>query len=129
MQGRSAQFDLTISKPHTAVSAVDVIQDGKVVQQLAVHSGSVTADRMAAQMRTMECEVSDPTGTLTPVDMNSLLAPFGTRIQMFRGVRNKSVSTQSVLYNTAASWVPSGQSTGIFNGTKVGSDGSLTLGP
>lgn len=129
MQGRSAQFDTTISKPHTAVAAVNVIQDGKVVQQLAVHSGSVPADRMAAQMRSMECQVSDPTGTLTPVDMNSLLAPFGTRIQMFRGVQNSSVSVQSAVYGTASSWVPSGRSTGVFVSTKVDADGFLTLGP
>jgi hypothetical protein len=130
MQGRSAQFDVTIkTSGHTPVAAVNIIQDGKVVWKPPVISGSVTADRTAANMRTMTCVIVDPTGEYTPVDMNSLVTPYGTHIQMFKGARNNSVDTRSTLYGTAASWVPSGQSTGMFNGTKVSATGSLTLGP
>lgn len=130
MQARSPEFDATITKPHTAVQQVDVIQNGKVVDQLAIHSGSVAADRTAAQMRTFEVEVSDPNGTLTPDGMTSELAPFGTRIQLYKGVRISDVQVQTVFYGTLDSWVPSGVSTGTLSSTLVDpSDGSITLGP
>lgn len=131
MQGRSAAFDATVSKPHRAVSRADVIQDGKVVAQLtAAHTGSVTADRTAAQMRSFEVELSDPDGSLTPEGMGSLLAPFGTRLLISKGARISSVAIQAAFYGTPASWVPSGNSTGVFSSTLVDpSDGSLTLGP
>lgn len=129
MQGRSAEFDATISKPHTAVSQCDVIVDGKVTARLPIHSGNVVADRMAAIMRSFELEVSDPDGTLAPTGMDSDLAPFGRRIQMYRGVRNSDTEFQSVLYNAANPWTVSGQSAGVFVSVKVDSNGALTLGP
>lgn len=129
MQGHSDRFDTAISKPHTAVFRADAIQDGKVVDQLPLHAGSVAADRTAAQMRSFEVEVSDPDGTRTPEGMTSLFAPFGTRMQLWRGVRISDVETQEVFYQSAASWVPSGNSTGVLNSVKVDTDGSITLGP
>lgn len=130
MQGRSPEFDATISKSHTAVQQVDVIRDGKVVDQLAIHAGSVTADRTAAQMRTFEIDVSDPNGTLVPDGMTSELAPFGTRVQLRKGVRISNVQVQAVFYGTTASWVPSGTSTGVLSSVLIDpSDGSITLGP
>lgn len=129
MQEHSDTFDATISKPHTAVSRVDVIEDGKVTAQLAIHAGAVTADRMAAIMRSFELEVSDPDGTLAPTGMDSDLAPFGRRIQMYRGVRTSDTEFQSVLYNAANPWTVSGVSTGVFVSVKVDSNGALTLGP
>lgn len=129
MQGRSAEYDATVVKSHIAVSAVDVIQDGKVVLQPQCHAGSVKADRMSDQMREFQVDLSDPDGTLTPEDMNSLLAPFGTRIQLFKGVRLSSTDTHQASYGSSNSWVPSSSSTGILNGTTVAPDGSLTLGP
>lgn len=129
MQGRSDEFDATISKPHTAVNQCDVIVDGKVVMRLPIHSGAVTADRMAAIMRSFEVEVSDPDGTLAPTGMDSPLAPFGRRIQLYRGVRNSDVEIESVLYNPANPWTVSGQSAGVFVSVKVDGSGNLTLGP
>lgn len=129
MQGRSAEFDATISKPHQAVSQCDVIVDGKVTARLSIHSGAVTADRMAAQMRSFEVEAADPDGTLSPTGMDSDLAPFGRRIQLYRGVRNSDVEIESVLYNAANPWTVSGQSNGVFVSVKVDGSGNLTLGP
>ncbi|HEY2088689.1 MAG TPA: hypothetical protein VGH54_22040 [Mycobacterium sp.] len=81
-------------------------------------------------MRSFEVELADPAGTLTPEGMSSMLAPFGTRMQLYRGVRISSVDVQSVFYGSAASWVPSGSSTGVLCSTLIDpSDGSLTLGP
>lgn len=129
MQGRSAEYDATVVNSHIAVSECDIIQDGKTVLQPPAHSGSVTADRMSDQMRSFQVEISDPDGTLTPVDMNSILAPFGTRMQLRKGVRIVSVDTHAVIYGIEQAWLPSGFSTGVMNGVKVIGDGSLTLGP
>lgn len=130
MQGRSPEFDATVSKPHTALQQVDVLQNGKVVDRLLIHAGSVTADRTAAQMRTFEVEVADPKGTLAPEGMASELAPFGTRVQLYKGARISNVQVQAVFYGTTTSWVPSGASAGALVSTLVDpSDGSITLGP
>jgi hypothetical protein len=128
MQGRSSAFDATARKPHTAVSRVDVIQNGKVVDQLNVHAGSVTADRTAAQMRSFQVEVSDPAGTLTPEGMSSEIAPFGTRVQIWRGVRIKNTEIEDVMYNSGNPWTPR-TPTGAMNGVKIDTDGGLVLGP
>jgi hypothetical protein len=128
MQGRPPEFDPTVRKPHTAVSRVDVIQNGKVVDQLLVHAGAVSADRMAATMRTFQVDVSDPTGTLTPEGMTSELAPFGTRIQIWRGARIKNTETQTASYNAANPWTPL-TPTGVMDGVKIDTDGGLILGP
>ena len=128
MQGRSPEFDATVKYPHVAVQQVSVIRDGKVVDELNVHAGSVTADRTAAQMRTFEIDVADPNGTLAPEDMTSELAPFGTRIQLYKGVRVSNVQVQAAFYGTSTSWVPT--STGSMSSVLVDpSDNSITLGP
>ncbi len=128
MQGRSAAFDAAISKPHTPVQRCDVLQNGKVVDTLALHAGSVSADRTAAQMRTFEVDAADPNGTLTPEGMTSELAPFWTRIQLYKGVRISSVQVQAVFYGTTTSWAPT--STGSLSSVMIdSSDNSITLGP
>jgi hypothetical protein len=128
MQGRTPEFDATVSKPHRAVSRVDILQNGKVVNELAIHAGSVTADRTAAQMRSFQVEVSDPDGTLTPEDMTSQIAPFGTRVQIWRGVRIQNTQTVTGFYNAAHPWTPL-TPTGDLNGLKIDTDGGLILGP
>lgn len=128
MQGRSPEYDVTYSKPHTAVYAADVIQDNKVVDKLEVHSGSVAADRTAANMRSFQLELIDRTGTLTPTDMTSTLAPFGTRMQIYRGVRIKNTDTVGARYDAANPWT-STTPDGVTNGVTVDTDGALILGP
>jgi hypothetical protein len=128
VQGFSSDFATTIQTPHTAVVAAEAIQNGKVVADLEVHAGSVTADRTAAQMRTMQFEIIDRDGTLTPDGMTSLLAPFGTRIQLYRGVRIKNVAVQSAVYNAANPWTPR-TSTGVMSGVRIDANGNLVLGP
>jgi hypothetical protein len=106
-----------------------VIDDGKIIDELPLHSGGVTADRTQAIMRSFEIEVADPDGTRTPTDMTSELAPFGNRIQLERGVRISDVEFQTVQYNAANPWTVSNTSTGVFNSMKVDGSGNLTLGP
>lgn len=129
MRGRSAAFDQTVSGSHVSTARCDVIQDQKVVATLVVHSGSVTADRTAAQMRSFDIEVTDPTGTLTPEGMGALLAPFGTRLQLWRGVQLGSTDTVSQVCNTQASWAVSDTSTGVMNSVVASASGALTLLP
>lgn len=129
MRGTSPDFDAAVVQSHQAISQVDVIQNGKVIRQLAVHSGTVKADRTAAQQRSFDVECSDPSGDLTPNGISALLAPFGTRLQIYRGVRIENVETVVSFHNTASSW--SVVSTfGQLNGV-VGdpSTGGLRLGP
>lgn len=129
MRGFSAEFGEIVKASHTAVCRVDVIQNDKIVRQLDVHSGSMTADRTAAQLRSFQIKVSDPDKGLTPASMASLLAPFGTRLQLWRGVQLTDVTLVATFHNTQPSWV-STTPTGVNNGT-VGSatDGALIMGP
>lgn len=129
MRGTSPDFDAAVGRSHTAISQVDVIQNGKVIRQLAVHSGSVKADRTAAQQRSFDVECSDQDGTLTPDGISAVLAPFGTRLQIYRGVRIENVQTVVGHFDTVSSWQVS-STFGMLNGV-VGdpSTGSLRLGP
>lgn len=128
MEGRSSAFDETVQGSHTAVSGASIIQNGKVVGNLEIFSGSVSADRTAAQMRSFEVDAVDRHGTLIPTDMRSTLAPFGTRIQLYRGVRIKATQTVGVMHNAANPWTPQ-TPIGVMNGVKIDTDGGLILGP
>jgi hypothetical protein len=127
MQGFSSAFAETIQDNHTAVASAQLVQDGAVIANLEVHAGSVTADRTAAQMRSFEFEIIDRDGTLAPTSMTSPLAPFGSQILLKKGVRNKSVGVQSVVYDAANPWTPQ-TSTGQIVSLGIDSDGSLTMG-
>lgn len=131
MRGCSSVFKTaTVTPGTTAVCRVDVVSaDGKVVLQLPVHDGEVTADRTAAQMRNFSVEVSDPFRSLTPSGMQSLLAPFGAHLQLWRGVRLSSAQTLVALYNTQSSWTVKssfGQMVGVVGDPVTG---GLRLGP
>lgn len=128
MQGFSDEFAETVQGSHTAVLVVQLIQNGKVVAMVQPHAGSVSADRTAAQLRTIQFEVVDQDGTLTPTGMGSLLAPFGTRVQVYRGVRIDNTETLSAVYGGANSWTPQ-TPTGEMTGVKIDGSGNLVLGP
>ena len=124
MQATSSAFQTAVQGSHQSVCLVNVIQNGKVVSTLDVYDGSVSADRTAAQQRRFTASVGDPDGELTPADISSMLAPFGTRLQLFRGIRLASVATVSRLDHTVATW-----SEGTNNGTIADpTTGDLILG-
>jgi hypothetical protein len=127
VQGHSPEFDAAVRNSHVAVSKADLISDGKTIRQLEVHAGAVTADRTAAQMRSFGIDIIDRDGTLLPTGMGSDLAPFGSRIQLYRGVRLENVETVSLVRGPGASWTPT--ATGVMNGVSVDVDGGLILGP
>jgi hypothetical protein len=128
MRGHSNDLAATVQGSHVAVTTVSVIRDGKVVRTLDVHSGTVTSDATQAQRTTIEIEVSDPDGDLTPDDMESLLSPFGTRIQVDRGARLDDVDLRVQTNGVYQGWAVSGVSTGILNGLLDDGTG-LRLGP
>jgi hypothetical protein len=128
MQGISPEAAVVLRKSHTAVSRADLISDGKIIRQLEVHAGAVTADRTAAQMRSFGIDIIDRDGTLLPTGMGSDLAPFGSRVQLYRGVRLVSVEVLSAQYDVTHPWTPQ-TSTGSMNGVKIDVDGGLVLGP
>lgn len=126
MQGTSDAFQQLVQTTHESVSEVDIIQNGKVVLQLEGFDGQVTSDATAAQMSSCTISVADPTGTLTPVDMASVLAPFGTRMQVKRGVRIPGSQTITQL--------DTGANGGFAQGTNIGAvadgtTGYLRIGP
>jgi hypothetical protein len=128
VQGHSADFDDTVRRPHTAVSRADLITDGKVIRELEVHAGAVTADRTAAQMRSFSIDVLDRDGTLLPTGMGSDLAPFGARVQLYRGVRISNTDTIAAQYDATHAWTAQ-TPTGSMNGVTIDVDGGLVLGP
>jgi hypothetical protein len=128
VQGHSAEFDEALRLSHTAVSRAELISDGKVIRELEVHAGSVTADRTAAQMRSFGIDILDRDGTLLPTGMGSDLAPFGSRIQLYRGVRLENVQTIEARYDATNPWTAQ-TPTGAMNGVKIDVDGGLVLGP
>jgi hypothetical protein len=124
MQPTSLDFQTTVQGSHQSVCRVDIIQNGSVVMQLPIVDGSVTADRTAAQMRQFDATLGDPDGSLTPADMSAVLAPFGTRAQIWRGVRIVDVQSVQDIDNSAATF-----SEGTNNGTVSDpTTGNLILG-
>src|SRR5262249_8079394 len=81
-----------------------------------------------AHMRDFEVHAIDRDGLLTPTGMTSELAPFGTRTQLYKGVRIKATQTVSVAYSATFSWTPR-TPVGVMNGVKIDTDGGLVLGP
>jgi hypothetical protein len=112
VQPISLAFQNAVQGSHHSVCLVNVIQKGQIVLQLPIFDGIVTADRTSAQMRSFSASVGDADGSLTPQDMTGLLAPFGTMVQIFRGVRIFAVATAFRLDSNVATW-----SQGTNNGT------------
>jgi hypothetical protein len=104
MIGTSQEFQDAVRRSHNPVAKVEVVQDGAVVRTLDVHAGQVDADRTAAQMRRFTAQVADPTGELTPARIRDLLAPFGTVLRLYRGVRIQEISEVSDDDSTQAQW-------------------------
>lgn len=129
MRGSSKAFQSAVVTNHISICRVDIIRDGRVVERLNIHKGQVTADKTAAQLRNFDVEVSDPDKTLTPDGMASLLAPFGTRMQLWRGIRFENIGTLRFYANSPAAWqviTPQGQMNGVVADP---STGELRMGP
>lgn len=108
---------------HEHRALVVVVRDGAVVRTLAVVRGSVDADRSGRILRRFDAVVTDPTGELTPAGIRDLLAPFGTELRLYRGVRVPDQTHLVDIFDTQAQW-----DTGTRSGTVADSVGDLVLG-
>lgn len=116
MQSTTSDFNDAVRTNHISACQVDHIRGGKVVEQVEVHSGpGVTADRMGAQLRTLQFESSDFTAPVTV---------FGSRIQMYGGVVIPKTGLHEQVNDSVQGW--SGWS---FNGLKVDGSNALVIGP
>jgi len=128
MRGHSNALDAAVQTSGTTVFRVGLLRDGKLVRNLDATAITVTSDATAAQRTTIELEIPDPDGDLTPVDMNSFLAPNGDRIQVDMGARLEDETFQIALNGVAQGWAVSNTSTGVLNGLRDDGTG-LVLGP
>ncbi len=127
MRPRSADFDTHIRTDHTAVKRAWLIRDGKVVQEVNVHGGSVVADRAAANLRTFTIDISDT--DLVPEGQASLASPFGTQVLLESGVLIPATDIREALNDTVNGWAVSDTSTGVLNGLRDNGSGALVIGP
>lgn len=90
MQVVSDAFLAEMRKSYTVFSYVDVVTWDNRVFRLDATDGTVNVDRTASTRRKATVTCVDPTGQLTPTSAKSVLAPFGTVIKPYRGVRYTS---------------------------------------
>jgi len=121
--GTSGDFDALVKTTHQHVAKVEVHRDGVLVRTLAVHAGSVDADRNNKLMRRFSASVADPDGLLTPEGIRDLLAPFGTELWLFRGVRIPLKVDNVSRNEEAEDW-----ESGIGWGVTVNGSGYLVMG-
>ena len=123
MIGTSPEFQAIVRSTHSHIARVDVIRDGAVIRTLSAHGGSVDADRAGRILRRFDCVLADPTGELTPAGIRDLLAPFGTELRLYRGVRIPIITKLTQVTDTEAEW-----DAGTRVGTVGDSNGDLVLG-
>ncbi len=123
MLSSSGQFDELVSGEHEAICKAEVERDGAIIRTLDVIDGVVDADRSALNMRRFTASVVDSAGDLTPVDVHDLLAPFGTLVRLFRGVRIKSSANINDVRDSNDEWHDAALMSALAS-----SDGDLRLG-
>lgn len=87
MQSVSADFLAEIKHSHTSYSYADVITATGQTTRLTITGGGVTVDRTAANRRRASITAIDPLGLLTPLSSVSPLAPYGSTMKIYRGVK------------------------------------------
>lgn len=90
MQQVSSSFLAEIAKSHTVFSYADLVTPNGQTQRLTITSGSVTIDQTATVRRSCTLNALDPTGALTPLSSTSPLAPYGSELKLYRGVKYTS---------------------------------------
>lgn len=87
MQQVSAAFLAEIVQPHVSYSYAEVVSPTGIVTELELVSGSVTVDRTADIRRRASITIIDEMNVLTPITTQSALAPFGSVLKLYRGVK------------------------------------------
>lgn len=83
----SARLLAEIRRSHEVFAFVDVIGPNNQTYRLHTTDGNVQVDRTADVRRRCTINCVDPTGEITPKNVQGLLTPFGTEIRPYRGVR------------------------------------------
>lgn len=104
MQQASQALQDAVRSSYVKVDRVKLARDGVVIRELEAHAGSVDADNSAEVMRRFTVEVSDPTGELTPYDLDDDCAPFGTEAIVETGARIPVMTEEVLIVETAAGW-------------------------
>ena len=101
------RFDDALASDHTVVTKAEVLVGEEVVEDLvalgAVVDGSVTVQGGDTE-RTASLSIIDIDGTLTPRDMDDLLAPTGNQIRLSRGIKFATPTVGS--YEDTEEYVP-----------------------
>lgn len=93
----SDAFLTEVAGPHDIATHVYVTDpDTGDTLELEVTGGQVTADRTRDVRRTVTATLTDPTGELTPVQAEDMLAPFGNELHVERGVAFPDGTTERV---------------------------------
>lgn len=87
MQQVSADFLAEIRRDHVVYSYADVITPTGQTTRLQVMAGSVDVDRTADVRRRAQLTIVDSDHVFTPLNAQSALAPFGSMLKVYRGVR------------------------------------------
>lgn len=100
----SAQWYESIAQPNTVmvVEAQVYNSAGSILGTLPITSGTVTISRSGTTRRSATLKVIDPTGSMIPLDANSMLNPFGNYIKLACGYRYASGQQQLVSVGTFA---------------------------
>lgn len=75
-----------LKKDHQSIFKCEVYDSGVLKEVLKVVGGNVEVDDSADRRRRCRVGLMDPTGTLTPAGLESLLAPNGNELRLYRGV-------------------------------------------
>lgn len=102
MIGHTTDYASAVKGPNTGIVRCEVWRSGAMARTLDIHSGRVEADRANNIMRRFTASVTDPLQELTPVNLKDLMAPFGTVIKLFRGIRLPKVAELSRFDDTQA---------------------------
>lgn len=74
-----------LRRSHTVAVRMEVTDAGVTTPLPGVLSGSVKVDRAGAVRRRCDLTLIDASGTLTPRSAQSLLAPYGNEVRLYRG--------------------------------------------
>lgn len=88
MISSSAAFQRTIRESHEMITKAVVTSGDQARQQLDIVDGNVRIKATNKFRRTADIRLSDPTGDLTPSELNDLLHPLsGNEVLLYRGAR------------------------------------------
>lgn len=124
MQQTTSELQAAVRATYTKIDRVLLVRDGAVLREVEATSGEVVAANDAQQTRRFTAEVADPTGELTPYQLDDEAAPFGTEAWVQTGARIPVTTEETLVVETGGGW----DDHGTRVNTVVNGSGSLVLG-